>query len=89
MNEANSALYGALSQWIPVTERLPNAERKSYWGCTDNGYQCECRCTNQFGIIEEMNRRIDRDIGFYNRNAEKSGMYEALAGIRPEPPKDG
>ena len=40
-------------RWIPVTERLPKAERKSYWVCTDTGYQCECRWTNdRFGIRE-------------------------------------
>lgn len=40
-------------RWIPVTERLPQAERKSYWVCTDTGYQCECRWTNnKFGIRE-------------------------------------
>ena len=53
MNEANIALYGALPKWIPVTEWLPEAERKSYWVCTDTGYQCECRWTNnRFGIGE-------------------------------------
>lgn len=42
-----------LPRWIPVTERLPKAERKSYWVCTDTGYQCECRWTNnRFGIRE-------------------------------------
>ena len=40
-------------QWIPVTERLPKEERKSYWVCTDTEYQCECRWTNNcFGIGE-------------------------------------
>ena len=38
--------------------------------------------------VEEMNRRIDRAIELYNRNVEKSAMYEALAGISPEPPKE-
>lgn len=39
--------------WIPVTERLPEAKRKSYWVCTDTGCQCECRWTNnRFGIGE-------------------------------------
>ena len=33
-------------EWIPVTERLPKEENKSYWICTDYGYQCECRWTN-------------------------------------------
>ena len=46
-------LCSYLPKWIPVTERLPKAERKSYWVCTDTGYQCECRWTNdRFGIIE-------------------------------------
>ena len=39
-------------------------------------------------VIEELNRRIDRAIELYNRNVEKSAMYEALAGISPEPPKE-
>lgn len=38
--------------------------------------------------IEIMNRRIERAIELYNRNVEKSAMYEALAGISPEPPKE-
>lgn len=38
--------------------------------------------------IEGLNRRIDRAIELYNRNVEKSAMYEALAGISPEPPKE-
>lgn len=44
----------ALKQrWIPVTEMLPEEERKHYWICTDTGYQCECRWTNnQFGLGE-------------------------------------
>lgn len=40
-------------RWIPVAERLPAAERKHYWVCTDTGYQCECRWTNNlFGFGE-------------------------------------
>lgn len=38
--------------------------------------------------IEGMNRRIDRAIELYNRNVEKSAMYEALAGISPESLKE-
>lgn len=33
-------------QWIPVTERLPNKEEKSYWVCLEGGGQCQCRWTN-------------------------------------------
>lgn len=32
--------------WVPVSERLPDAEEKIYWVCTDSGYQCQCRWTN-------------------------------------------
>ena len=40
-------------QWIPCTERLPENRRESYWVCTDTGYQCECRWTNNvYGICE-------------------------------------
>lgn len=38
-------------RWIPVTERLPKHEKARYWICTDTGYQCECRWTdNRFGM---------------------------------------
>ena len=33
-------------RWIPCSERLPQNEKKTYWVCTDTGYQCECRWTN-------------------------------------------
>lgn len=33
-------------RWIPCSERLPEQEKKSYWVCTDGGYQCQCRWTN-------------------------------------------
>ena len=40
-------------RWIPVTEALPEEEKKSYWICTDTGYQCKCRWTNNtYGIYE-------------------------------------
>ncbi len=34
------------SHWTPILERLPKEEQNSYWVCTDTGYQCECRWTN-------------------------------------------
>jgi hypothetical protein len=50
---AQKAVLEKFPRWIPVTEWLPKAERKSYWVCTDTGYQCECRWTNnRFGIRE-------------------------------------
>ena len=38
--------------WILCNERLPDAEKKIYWVCTDSGYQCQCRWTdiNHFWI---------------------------------------
>ena len=33
-------------QWIPCSERLPEEEKDTYWVCTDTGYQCQCRWTN-------------------------------------------
>lgn len=32
--------------WIPCDKRLPDEEKKTYWVCTDSGYQCQCRWTN-------------------------------------------
>ena len=45
------------------------------------------RCAWQ--AIEELSRRIDRAVDLYNRNVEKTAMYEALIGLSPEPPKEG
>jgi hypothetical protein len=33
-------------EWIPCSKRLPRAEKKKYWICTNSGYQCQCRWTN-------------------------------------------
>ena len=38
--------------------------------------------------IEELSRRIERAVDLYNRNVEKTAMYEALIGLSPEPPKE-
>ena len=32
--------------WIPCSEKLPKEEKGHYWICTDTGYQCQCRWTN-------------------------------------------
>lgn len=38
-------------RWIPVTERLPKEEKKSYLCRTDGGYHCEVRWTdNKYGL---------------------------------------
>lgn len=33
-------------QWTPCSKRLPKKERQQYWVCTDTGYQCQCRWTD-------------------------------------------
>ena len=38
--------------------------------------------------IEELRKRIDHAIDLYNRNIEKTAMYEALMGTSHEPPKE-
>lgn len=38
--------------------------------------------------IEELSKRIDTAVDIYNRNVEKTAMYEVLIGIRPEPPNE-
>ena len=44
--DAIHTVLDALPHWIPVTERLPNKEEKSYWVCLEDGGQCQCRWTN-------------------------------------------
>lgn len=49
-------LQKKIPRWIPVTERLPRTERESYWVCTDTGYQCEARWTNNvYGFLKSNN----------------------------------
>ena len=33
-------------EWIPCSERLPNEEEATYLICTEDGYMCSCRWTN-------------------------------------------
>lgn len=41
-------------KWIPVSERLPDEEKGTYWVCTDTECQCECRWTNVNHIWTEL-----------------------------------
>lgn len=48
-------------QWIPCSERLPKEEKRHYWVCTDTGYQCQCRWTNDvygLGVSDRWNWKI-------------------------------
>ena len=42
-------------RWIPV-ESEPPKERRSYWVCTDTGYQGECRWTNNIYGLRESDK---------------------------------
>lgn len=43
-------------QWIPCSKRFPDKEKKKYWICTDTGFQCECRWTNNVYGLGESDR---------------------------------
>ena len=43
-------------RWIPMTERFPKKENKSYWICTNTKHQYQCRWTNNiYGIGKSNN----------------------------------
>lgn len=46
VKKANLELIATEPHWIPCSEQLPPEENKTYWVCTDNGHQHECRWTN-------------------------------------------
>ena len=79
-----------------LVKRLRNCTSDTVEDCAGCPYQGGYKgtyCMNGLieeaaNAIEEMNRRIGRAIELYNRNIEKTAMYEALAGISPEPPKE-
>ena len=48
-------------QWMPCSEKLPKKEELHYWVCTDTGYQCQCRWTNDvygFGASDRWDWKI-------------------------------
>ena len=61
--EAIDALYALPSaeaepvkhgRWIPCRERLPEGAKRTYWVCTDEGDQMECRWTNANIIFSNL-----------------------------------
>ena len=42
----NISTIDAVSEWIPCSERLPSEKEGVYLICTDYGYMCSCRWTN-------------------------------------------
>lgn len=50
-----------INHWIPCGEKLPKKEELHYWVCTDTGYQCQCRWTNDvygFGASDRWDWKI-------------------------------
>ena len=48
-------------RWIPCSERLPKKIEGRYWVCTNTGYQCQCRWTDDvygFGLNGEWAWKI-------------------------------
>ena len=51
INAINDYSKGITVQWTPVSEELPKEEECEYMICTDTGYMCLCRWTNDvFGL---------------------------------------
>ena len=71
-------------RWIPVTEKLPEDEKKNYWVCTDTGYQCECRWTNINHIWTDLTTN-------WHWHIMDIPQYSAVIAWRelPEPWKEG
>ena len=58
-------------------------------GCCDSIGRCIPHLMDEAAnAIEELSRRIERAVDLYNRNVEKTAMYEALIGLSPEPSKE-
>ena len=45
-NILKASIIKPKQEWIPCSERLPEEVKTTYWICTDDGYQCQCRWTN-------------------------------------------
>ena len=43
-----------VQRWVPMSEKSPPKKKKTYWICTDTGYQCECRWTNVNPIFTSL-----------------------------------
>lgn len=79
-----------------LVKRLRNCTSDTVEDCVGCPYQGGYKgtyCMNGLiseaaDAIEELSKRIDRAVDIYNRNVEKTAMYEVLVGIAPESPKE-
>lgn len=72
-------------------EELVKELRQSIdWSTADGGIPVGLiyRLSQAADAIEDLSKRIDRAVDIYNRNVEKTAMYEVLVGIAPKPPKE-
>lgn len=88
-------------RWVPCSERLPEATRKSYWVCTDNGGQHECRWTDVNPIWTNLTTEWHWNIFDLPQYAkvvawmplpepyEEHSMEEFMQGQDPGDPEDG
>lgn len=65
-------------RWIPCSERLPEETRKSYWICTDAGYQCECRWTNINHLFTDLTMK-------WHWHIMDVPQYDSVVAWRPLP----
>ena len=72
-------------RWIPCDVRTPKHVEESYWICTDTGYQCQCRWTNNvfgLGASDEWDWKL-LDIPQYSRVVAWMPLPEPWKGEQP------
>lgn len=77
-------------QWTPCSEKLPKEEKRHYWVCTDTGYQCQCRWTNDvygLGASDRWEWKIF-DIPQYQKVVAWMPLPEPYCGARMEESDD-
>lgn len=85
-----------MRDYAELVKRLKNCLSDTVEDCAGCPYQGGYKgtycmnglITDAADAIEELSKRIDRAIDLYNRNIEKTAIYEALLGISPESPKE-
>lgn len=82
-------MYNELVNSIKVCVCVPCEKEKNVNCLARNEEDCRRELMAQAAdAITELQGRIERAINLYNRNVEKTAMYEVLEGISPEPPKE-
>lgn len=82
MNDANIALYGALPQWIPVAERLPE-DGKFVLVCNDDGHMMIAK--HETETYEWYYKYTNYDFDIWDNEEQGPVCYWMPL---PEPPKE-